>query len=282
VRPVAARGRRLWGLAGLATAASLAIPGGWLITSAGMPAHGLAQRDAVTRVIVVRQPVTTLTVQSDGAPVKVTAGPVHRVRVTETILYDPQGGGPPVVPQTVSRGILTLAGPQCDCWVSFAVTVPPGLGVAVNTEGGSIAVSGVTGANLDSGGGPVRATRISGHLIVTTDDGAVAVSGLTGPLDADTGGGPLLASGVDTATATVVTSGGQARIGFAAAPEAVFVSTGGGAVALTVPGGPYALTASTYGGSDAVRIVTSPSAGRSITVTTGGGPLRIEPPRAAG
>jgi hypothetical protein len=276
MRPVAAWGRRLWGLAGLATAASLAIPGGWLITSAGEPSQ--SRPDTVTRVVTVRQPVTTLSVQSDGAPVEVAAGPVHRVRVIETISYDPEGGGPPAVPQAVSGGILTLVEPACVCSVSFTVTVPPGTGVAADTEGGALTVSGAAGANLDSGGGPVRATGISGHLIVSSSAGTVVVDGLTGPLDADTGGGALLASGVDTATATVVTGGGEARIGFTAAPDAVFVSTDGGRVALTVPGGPYALTANTYGGSEAVRIVTDPAASRSITVTTGGGPLRIEPP----
>jgi hypothetical protein len=276
VRAVATRGRLLWGLAGLATAASLAIPGGRLITSAGEPSRNLP--DTVTRVVTVRQPVTTVSVQSAGAPVVVTAGPVHRVRVIETISYYPQGGGPPTVPQPVSRGILTLAEPQCVCSVGFTVTVPPGTGVAADTEGGPVTVSGAAGANLDSGGGPVRATGISAHLIVTARGGNVVVNGLTGPLDADTGGGSLLASGIDTAAATVITGGGAARIGFTAAPDAVFVSTDGGRAALTVPGGPYALTAASYGGSRVVGIATDPAAGRSITVTTGGGPLQIEPP----
>jgi len=278
VHPVATRGRRFWGLAGLATAASLAIPGGWLITSAGVPGPNQQPQDTVTRVVTLRQAVTTLTVQSNGAPVRVTAGPVPRVRVTETISYNPDDGGPPAVLPAVSRGIVTLTGPQCDCSVSFAVTVPPGLGVAADTEGGALTVSGAAGANLDSGGGPVLATGISGHLIVTADDGTVVIHGLTGPLDADTGGGELLASGVEAATATVVTGGGEARIGFTRPPDAAFVSTGGGPAALTLPGGPYALTASSYGGSEAVGIATSPAAGRSITVTTGGGSLRIEPP----
>ncbi|HTW02727.1 MAG TPA: hypothetical protein VMF87_20650 [Streptosporangiaceae bacterium] len=275
MRPVAARGRRLWGLAGLATAALLAIPGGWIITSAGVATQSVPV--TVTRVVTVRQPVTTLMVQSNGAPVQVTAGPVRRVRVTETISYNPEGGSP-AVPSAVSDGILSLTGPQCDCSVSFTVTVPPGLGVSADTEGGALTVSGAAGANLNSGGGPVRATGISGHLIVNADHGTVVINGLTGPLDADTGGGALLASGVEAPAVTVVTSGGRARIGFTAPPDAVFVSTGGGPASLTVPGGPYALTASTYGGSKAVGIASSPAAGRSITVTTGGGPLRIEPP----
>jgi hypothetical protein len=57
----------------------------------------------------------------------------------------------------------------------------------------------------------------------------------------------------------------------------LFVSTDGGPAALTLPAGPYALTARSYGGPEAVGIATDPAAGRSITITTGGGALRIEP-----
>jgi hypothetical protein len=282
MRPVAARGRRLWGLTGLAVAVSLAIPGGWLITTAGISSYGSAGRmRTATRVVTVPQPVTTVNVQSDGAPVQVTAGPVHRVRVTEVIGYDPQDYGLPPVMQSVSAGILTLAEPACqedfDCTIGFIVTVPPGVAVAADTQGGSLTVSGTAGANLDSGGGPVRATGIRGHLIATTGDGSLVVNGLTGPLVADTNGGPLLAQGIDAATATVITSGGEARIAFTAAPDGVFVSTDGGPAALTLPGGPYALTASTYGGPETIRIATDPAARSSITVTTGGGPLQVEP-----
>jgi len=275
VRPVAARGRRVWALAGLAVAASLAVPGGWLITSAGVD-RGAGPQDTVTRAVTVPQPVTTLDVQSYGAPVQVTAGPVHRVQVTEAITYDPQDGRPPAVPRSVSNGILTLIEPACVCSVGFIVTVPPGVGVAADTGGGPLTVSGAAAANLNSGGGPVSATGISGPLVVTTAGGALTLNGLTGPLQAGTGGGPLLARGMNSATATITTGGGDARIGFTKAPDGLFVSTDGGAATLTLPSGPYALTARSFGGPEAVGIATDPAAGRSITVTTGGGPLRIE------
>jgi hypothetical protein len=276
MRPVAARGRWIWGLAGLVVAASIAVPGGWLITSAGVD-HGPGQQYTATRVVTVSQPVTTLNVQSYGASVQVTAGPVHRVRVTEAITYDPRDGRLPAVPQSVSNGILALIEPACDCSVGFSVTVPPGVGVAADTEGGPITVSGVAAANLDSGGGPVRATGISGPLVVTANGGALTLNDLTGPLQADTGGGPLLAQDITSATATITTGGGEARIGFAKAPDGLFVSTAGGSATLTLPAGPYALTAKSYGGPEAIGIATDPAAGRSVTVTTGGGPLQIEP-----
>ena len=280
MRPVAAGGRRIWGLAGLAVIASLAIPGGWLIATAGDSAYSRVPQQTVTQVITVPEPVTTLNVDSNGTPVQITAGPVQRVRVSEAITYDLKHGLPTAVKQSVSGGILTLDG-VCqvpDCAVGFIVTVPPGVAVAADTEGGALTVSGVAAATLDSGGGPVRATGISGHLIVTTADGSLVVNGLAGPLDADTGGGQVLAAGIDATTATILTGGGEAQIGFTAPPDGLFVSTDGGPATLTVPGGPYALTASTYDGSEAIGIATDPAAGRSITVTTGGGPLRIEPP----
>jgi hypothetical protein len=58
----------------------------------------------------------------------------------------------------------------------------------------------------------------------------------------------------------------------------VTVSTDGGPVQLTVPGGPYALTADSDGGPESAGIAVDPAASRSITVFSGGGPLRIEPP----
>jgi hypothetical protein len=157
------------------------------------------------------------------------------------------------------------------------VTVPPDVTVTAATEGGPVAVSGTAGANLDSGGGLVRATGVDGPLTVTTEGGPLMVNGLTGPLYANTGGGPLLAEDVATAKATVITGGGQARIGFTAAPDTVTVSTDGGPAALAVPGGPYALTADSGGGPELVGIATDPTARRSITVTSGGAPLVIEP-----
>lgn len=277
MHPVAPRGRRIWGLAGLAVALPLAAGGGWLITTAGVDANGAYPQPTVTRVVTVSQPVTTLEVQSDGAPVQVTAGPVSRVQITEAISYDARENEPPTVFGSVSHGILMLDEPACDCSVGFTVIVPPGVGVAADTQGGSLTISGTGAAKLDSGGGPVRATDISGHLIVSTAGGLLVINGLTGPLDADTAGGPLLAQGISAATATVITSGGPARMGFTAAPDGVFVSTDGGPAALTLPGGPYALTASTFGGPETVAIATDPAAGRSITVTTGGGPLQIKP-----
>lgn len=333
------RGRWIWGLSGLATLTALAIPVGGLIARAGIPG-GQPQQSAASapRTFIIRQPVTSLDVDSTGAPIVVSGGPVRVVRVTEVITFNPQDGAPPAVTQSVSGGLLTLGAPACDqfdCSVRFRVTVPGDVAVTASSEDGPITVSGVAAANLDSGGGPVLVSGISrqltvssedgpitasgvadanldsgggnvsvtdvrGPLTVNTEDGALTLDGLAGPLDADTGGGSLLARDVSAVTATVSTDdgnmsmafttgpemvsldsgGGNARISFAAAPQSVTLNTEDGLALLTVPAGQYAVTADSDGGPSPVvvpGIADNPTARRSITVTSGGGSLEIQP-----
>jgi hypothetical protein len=233
----ASPGRWVWGLSGLVTAAALIAGTALLITPApdspqnataqpqfaqpqsvqpvGAPAQ-VAQAQAqatMTRTVTAPQPVTSLTVQSFGAPVRITGGATGRVQVTETISYDRSAGGPPPVTESVSGGHLLLADPACPdsgpsaagCSVSFALIVPAGVSVAV------------------------------------------------------------------------VTGGGAAWLTFAAPPDSVSVSTGGGPATVSVPGGPYALTADSGGGPEIIEVATDPDAGRSITVSTAGGPLTVGP-----
>jgi hypothetical protein len=278
--------RWVWGVSGLVTAAALAVPGARLITSPETPDNVSAQpQHVVTRTETVPQPVTSLLVQSYGGQVQVTSGQVNRVQVTETISYDQGTDSPPGVTQSVSGGRLSLSDPACTDWgcnVDFTVTVPPDVTVTASTEGGAVVVSGTAGATLDSGGGPVQAALIGGALTVNTGGGSLAVRGVSGALRAETDGGPLVAQDLAAATATITTGGGPATVSFAAAPENVSVSTDGGPAVLAVPGGPYAVNADSGGGPQSVDIATDPAALPSIRITSGGGPLRIEPPGGAG
>jgi hypothetical protein len=306
MHPVAERrrwtwGHWLWGLSGLVTILALGIPGAQLISGAGSSRGGPSSVNAVPSTpIVVTQPVTSVRVESYGAQIQVVAGPVQGARAVTTITYFAPDAGPPAVTAKVSRGLLTLAAPACrdsGCSVGFRVTVSAGATVSAASDGGPIIVSGLAGANLDSGGGQVRATGIHGPLTVSTDGGSLTALGIGGPVHADTGGGPLLARRVAAATATLITEGGGADVQFTAAQNAVTVSTGGGGAQLrftapprsvtvttdggpallTVPGGPYALAAESDGGPQVIDITTDPTAQRSLAVTTGGGPLQIEP-----
>jgi Putative adhesin len=370
------RGRWIWVLSGLGTMALVAWPIVVLISNAGDGGGGgqfVAANPVTTRTVTVTQPVTGLSVESYGAPIQVTAGPVHHITVTEAIQYGGPGPAPTVTAAVFDRQ-LTLAAPACatsGCSVGFTVTVPPGVAVTAESDNGGISVSGVAGANLDSGGGPVQASHIHGPLSVTSEDGGITVSdvsaaggvdldsgggpvqanhidgpltissedggitvsdvtapevnldsgggpvqvgridapltvtsedggvtvnGLTGDLNADTGGGPI-AGDLSSGRASVLSEDGSVALTFASAPGYVFVDTGGGPAQLTfdqppaavlistengsasvaVPGGPYSVTAHTEGGSQTVDVPTAPAAQRSITVSTGGGPLEIVP-----
>jgi hypothetical protein len=298
MRTVTAQDRWVWGISGLVTMALIAVPGVHLITSPGGSSQSVQPhpQGAVTRTMIVSQPVTSLTVQSYGAPVQVTGGPVSHVEVTETIGTGP--GGTPGVAATVSGDSLTVGSPACGSWRecdSFAVTVPRDLTVTVASQGGPVTVSGVAGVNLDSGGGSLNVNEIDGPVTVSADGGPVQLAGVTGPVQADTGGGSLLALGITAATVTVTadggpvqligrigtlhvyTGGGSASITLAAAPLSVTLDSDGGPAMLTVPGGPYAVTADSDGGPETLGIAADPAAARSITVSSGGGALQISP-----
>ena len=306
-------GRWIWGVSGLVTVVVLAVPCAHLIFNAGTPSMQGNLSAIPTRTITITQPVTSLNVQSYGAPIQITTGSGPYVTVAEAI--SSSGDTSPAVTAQVTGGQLTLAAPACaqsECSVGFTVTLPTRVPVTAASSGGDIIISGaagasldsgsgavratgitgslgitseggpvlldtVAGANVDSGGGVVQAARIYGQLSVITEGGPVSVSGLTGALHADTGGGNLIAERVSASTASVTTYGGDARLGFATAPDSVQVDTGGGTADLSVPGGPYALTADDGGGGpELISIATSPAATRSIIVSTDGGPLRID------
>jgi Putative adhesin len=317
----AARGRWIWTLTGLATVGLLAWPVVGLISHAGDGGQGdfAIATPFMTRTITVTQPVSSLSVESYGAPIQVTAGPVHRVTVTEAISYPGPGPGqPPSVTATVSDGRLTLDAPACattGCSVGFTVAVPTGVAVTAESDDGGIAVAGVAGANLDSGGGPVRASgidgplsvssedggitvsdvtapsgtnldsgggpiqvgRVNGPLTLTSEDGGVTVNGLTGDLDADTGGGPF-SGDLSSGRASVLTEDGSAALTFASAPAYVFVDTGGGPAQLTFNQPPTAVMVSTENGSASVSV---PGGPYSVTADSEGGSQTVGIPTAA-
>jgi hypothetical protein len=292
MRAVAGLGRWVWGASGVVTVGLLAVPGVYLIKTAGVPVQQAQPQVNLTRTVTVRQPVTGLTVDSYGGTVQVTGADVPHVQVTETLGGSAPGPGSsaPLVTVPVSDGQLTLGSPACNSWedcIAFVVTVPKYVTVNVQSGGGSITVSGVAGVNMDSGGAPMNLSDIDGPVRVTTDGG---------PVQADTGGGSVSATGITDATATVTTDGGpgqlsgnvsklyvetgggSADVDLSAPPDTVTLITDGGPAALAVPGGPYAVTTDSDGGPQAlVSIATSPTATRSITVSTGGGSLQIEP-----
>ncbi len=385
--PKPARGRWIWTLSGVTTVAFITVFGTWASVRAARGPDGQDMTAVPIRTVTVAQPVTSMSVTSYGAPIRVAVGPVSQVTVAEAVSFDRQGS-PPAVTAKVTSGALTLAAPSClnaGCSVGFTVTVPASVAVTASSEGGEINVSGATTADLDSGGAPVTARAVQGALSVTSEGGSVAVMGagsadldsgggpiavngvagavtatadggsievhgaataslnsgggpivatgvgglvtatanggsisvngsagasldtgggpafaqavngpltastdggelqvsrLAGPLSADTGDGPVNASGIASATFRVTTDGGSASVSFVSAPRSVQVSTGGGPAFVSLPGGPYAVTAQSFGGPEQVTVPTSSSAASTVSVSTDGGQLQVVPSRA--
>ena len=176
-------------------------------------------------------------------------------------------GGQPQVAQVHATTTRTVTVPQ----PVTSLTVLS-YGAPVQITGGPVARVQVTEAISDDGGLPPVTEQVSGgHLLLADPVCSVPASSAAACSVSFT---VIVPAGVRVA---VDTDGGPARLTFADPPDSVSVSTGGGPATLSVPGGPYALTADSGGGQEIIAIATDPSAGRTITVSTAGGPLQVGP-----
>jgi len=288
------RGRWIWAVSGVIVIGLMIVPG-ILLLSRPRAIQALPMR-VTTRAFTISQSINRLSIQSYGGDVRVTGGG-HGVKVTEQIGYDSQQGSAPPVIDSVSHGQLSVAVPSCAITACVDwVTVPSDVFVTVVSEGGNVVVSGVAGANLDSGGGSVAATAVHGPLAVASAGGQAALQDIDGPLQVESGGSSVIAENVTGSSATIVTDGGQltasglsvqsafistagngARVTFATAPASADITTDGGRATVRVPGGPYAVTADSEGGHEVVAIPANSAAKSTLDVTTGGSALVIEP-----
>jgi hypothetical protein len=293
-------GRWIWTISGLIVIALMCAWGSMLLSRPNV--IRALPMGVKTRTVVVSVPLTRLSVQTYGGNVQVIGGG-SRTRVTERVYYDPQAGPAPAIVNSVSDGQFTLTVPSCetqDCVADYTVTVPSTASVTAVTDGGNATVSGVAGATLDSGGGQVSATSVNGPLIVTSDGGDQELLDVAGSLTDESGGGRVYATSVTGSSIVIVTQGGQlaaqglsvrtailnsggssVRADFSTAAASVDIATDGGKARVVIPGGPYALTADSGGAAEIVGIPTSPAATSTLTVTTGGSPLMIEPTASA-
>jgi hypothetical protein len=298
-RPVRPRGRWFWRLSGILVVAACTSLLSFATIRAGTDhRYGFAQSALPTRTVVVPQTITSLNVTSYGAPIEVTQEPRSETTVTEAISFDPKMG-PPAVTATVSGGALTLAAPACsdtNCSVGFAVTVPAGVTVNAFSGGAPVAVAGVAAASIDSGGGTVTATGVTGLLTVTADGGGINVNG-AGSASLDSGGGTVSVSDVPGllnvsaeggeidahGTGAATLDSGSGPVNASAAEGMVTVNSAGGSInvngaqgaSLNSGSGPVVarsidgpLSANTNGGSLQVGGVTGP-----FTADTGSGPV---------
>lgn len=276
------RGRWIWGASAVATAAAFIAFFAAGVTTSVHVRKGLVYGPGAqwlstsVQTVTFRQPVNAIDVHDYGAPVEVSADRAAVAEVTETMRYN---GARPAVENSVANGRLTLADPACAggrCSIALQVTVPAGTTARLESDGGAIHVTGLSGpVAADSGGGPVTARGVSAGLNARTGGGALSVRDESGPLTADTSGGPADAAGLAATDVSIATGGGAATLAFTAVPQRVQADSGGGPVTVGVPGGRYAVRADSGGGPQQIGVATDPASPDTISVSSGGGALFI-------
>lgn len=132
--------------------------------------------------------------------------------------------------------------------ISFVVYTPEKFACDLNTSGGSLKISGVSGRNheLKTSGGSITAEDMSGDLEARTSGGSITVKDFVGELDAKTSGGSIKLSNIK-GDIDVSTSGGGITIDDA--QGAVYASTSGGSINADISKLEDQLVLKTSGGS---------------------------------
>lgn len=132
--------------------------------------------------------------------------------------------------------------------ISFVVYTPQKFACDLNTSGGSLKISGVSGNSheLKTSGGSITSEDMSGDLTARTSGGSITVNDFIGELDARTSGGSIKLSDIK-GDIDVSTSGGGIRIDDA--EGAVHATTSGGSINADISSLEDQLVLKTSGGS---------------------------------
>lgn len=234
-------------------------------------------------------PGGTLTVDADGASVKVSGSDGNQVVVHLLARGSDSNLAKTQMDATQSGDSVSVAfkkkGAQGWTWwgnwntdEEVEVTVPRRYTVNVQTGGGSVELRDTVGAaSLKTSGGTVSAKSVIGNVEARTSGGSIHGENIKGDIDANTSGGEVRLLDIDGAIRGK-TSGGGVHASLVGANRGINVSTSGGGIELTLPKGTTGnLDATTSGGNVKSDIpVTSTEWGDSKLVGTlngGGAPI---------
>lgn len=147
------------------------------------------------------------------------------------------------------------------------VTVPRDIGsVNIETEGGEIVTTGISGSlEAESGGGSIHLDDIGGTISAETGGGSIDVGTVGGDLKLRTGGGSIH---IGTAKGKVVAESGGGNVVLVSGLQGASLQTGGGSIQVNKCTGQ--VKAETGGGSIELGEV-----GGGATMETGGGSLKL-------
>jgi len=153
------------------------------------------------------------------------------------------------------------------CSTEFSVTVPREMAlVKLETEGGSVDATGLSGhLEAESGGGSIHFDDIGSGATAETGGGSIDVGTITGDAGLHTGGGSIE---VHQANGKVVAETGGGSVEIQSGAQGAVIETGGGSIVVRHSSGK--IKASTGGGSIELGDIGGPA-----DVDTGGGSIRV-------
>jgi hypothetical protein len=225
-----------------------------------------------------------LTVDADGASVKVSGADTNKVTVHMSVRTSEENLADMTLDATQNGNDVkaTMNRRKSGRWFnsgwnesSIEVTVPRHYNVSVRTGGGSIDLTDTVGsAKLNTSGGDVTAKKLNGTVWLRTSGGEITADGVRGDVDADTSGGDVRLLNID-GRIKGTTSGGGVRVSLVGANRGITATTSGGDVEVILPRGTTAdVSASTSGGevkTDIPVTTTVVKEGRLEGTINGGG-----------
>jgi len=159
----------------------------------------------------------------------------------------------------------------------FVINVPREMEeVKIETDGGSVTTTGITGeVDAQSGGGSIRLDDIGGKVNAETGGGSIDVGNVASELSLHTGGGSIR---VNSAKGNVDAESGGGNVTIGSAVGGAVLETGGGSIRLDRCSGQ--VKATTGGGSidlgDVGAAAEMETGGGSIHLASAKGPVRAE------
>lgn len=202
-----------------------------------------AAEKTVERTFTV-SPGGALTVDADGASVRVSGGNTNQVIVRMTArgaqddldtasldAFQKDDG----VSVRMRRGKGGLFNWRSWSDGEIVVTVPQRYGIDIHTSGGTVELKNTSGpAALHTSGGDVSARNVNGTVLVRTSGGGILADTIRGDVDANTSGGDIRLLNID-GKIRGQTSGGSVNCSLVGANRGIHVTTSGGSIELTVP-----------------------------------------------
>src|SRR5579872_6333717 len=159
----------------------------------------------------------------------------------------------------------------------FEIRVPREMSeVKVETEGGSVSTTGISGrVEAESGGGSIRVDDIGGAVNAETGGGSIDVGSVASDVNLHTGGGSIK---VNSAKGKIEAESGGGSVTILSGLQGAVLETGGGSIQVERCAG--RVKASTGGGSIELGDIGGPAemetGGGSIRLSSAKGPVRAE------